>query len=1137
MYKIFTQKIFMSPGCNRISLYGRPEGLNLFDKNQTRIWLMRAMLSSFLLFFMLMQVGAKGLAQRITISQQETTLKALFGAINQQTGYSVFWSPRLVKGSQRVKADFHNAALEEVLKKSLAGLPLEYNIEDKTIIIKEKESTFINGLMSAFFNIDVRGKVVDEKGTPLAGAFVEVKGGRRVTTDEGGNFFLSAVDEQAVIVIAYVGYTSRELPARASMGNIVLTAALSELDEVVVQGYGETSRRKGTGNIAKLDGKTINNTPVNNPLIALGNRVAGLTMTQYSGVPGSSVSIQIRGRTRVDQTYGASESPLFIIDGVPMASGNDNLNLLGSAIAGNALGGLSPFSTLSPGDIESIEVLKDADATAIYGSRGASGVILITTKKGKAGPTSITARVGTGISKANIPQMLSTKDYLQMRREAFANDGKTMTVANAPDMMLWDTTRTTNLAKELLGGTASFTNAEASVSGGSEQIQYVARSSYARETNVYPKPMPNVRASFYGNITGKAFNNKLTFNFVGSFSQSNNKTTGTDLSTKLTLPPYYKLYNEDGSIAWNEGGLLISGMENPLAYTLEEYSAKTGNLNGNMLLTYKLLPGLLLKTSLGYNSIRTDELRNSPKSAKNPLVGNITNTSQFGNSIFESVIFEPHAEYKKTVGLSRITLLAGGSLQSQTRDGYNFTLKDYSSDALLGTMFGLTPTSFINANSLANEYKYAAVFGRATLDYNDTYIINFSGRRDGSSRFGPNYKYSTFGAVGTAWIFSNLEVLKNNKILSFGKLRASYGTTGNDQIGDYQYLPLYTSSSFSPTYKDSLAISPTSFFKPDLHWEMNKKLEVALDLGFFKDRILIGAAWYRNNSNDPLVQYPLPNATGFSTVTANLNDVVVQNKGLELTFSTQNLVGKNFGWNSSFNLTLPNNRLLKYPGLAQSSYATKYIIGRALDLIYIAESLGVDPTTGLYQVKDVNNSGKYEVSNTGDLQPRFDTEPSFYGGLQNDFRYQRFSLGFLLGFQKQYTRNWMMAVQSTSPVGNMYNVPTNALKRWQRDGQITDVQKYTTISQATNALVGQYAASSSDAIYNNLFYVRLRTVNLNYALPERITKSIGMKSAGIYFQGQNLFTFSPFSSVDPETVFISRLAPLRTYVFGLQISL
>ncbi|WP_166664948.1 SusC/RagA family TonB-linked outer membrane protein [Pedobacter metabolipauper] len=1097
---------------------------------------MRIKLTAFILFFTLLQVSAAGLAQRLTLTQKETTLKQLFNEINKQTGYNVFWSPKLVQSSLKVTAGFKDVALEEVLNQTLAGLPLTYVIEDKSVIIKKKEKTVWENIVDRFTADDKRGVVLDEKGMPLFGATVSIKGSKSgVRTNALGEFILPGVDENATLLITYIGYEPREISAKADLSAIRLSLSDSKLDEIQVIAYGSTSKRLTTGSQGVVDGKVIENSPVNNVMTAIANRIPGVIINQTSGVPGSAVTVQIRGRTRVDQQFGADESPLFIIDGVPMASGNSNLNILSSAISANSLSGISPFSTLNAGDIESITVLKDADATSIYGSRGASGVILITTKKGVAGDMTIAARINSGISKARLPELLSVSEYVAMRKEAFRNDNKEMTNANAYDLLLWDTTTTNNLAKDLIGGTAHFTTADASISGGSVQVQYLLRGNYSRETNVYPEPMPNTRGSAFTSLNGKTKNEKFSFTFTGSYTSSTNKSIGSDLASKLLLPPNYRLYNPDGSLSWNEGGIRTD--DNPLAVLQETYKAKTGNLNGNLMLGYKISQDLNFRTSIGYNTIRTNELRNSPKSAKNPMEAVPSNNSQFGNNNFESMIVEPQLDYTRRLGLGKLNVLVGGTFQTQSNDGYNFTLRDYSSDLLLGTLFGVTGTNFINPNSFNSQYKYAAAFGRISYNYDNKYLLNLTGRRDGSSRFGPNYSYSNFGAIGAGWVFSEEKFLKND-VISFGKIRASYGTSGNDKIGDYQYLALYGSSAFSPTYKDSLAISPLSLFKPDLHWEKSKKFEIAAELGFLKDRILVTAGWYRNDSSDPLVQYPLPTATGFSTVTANLSGIVVRNQGLELTISTTNIKKTDFDWSTNFNLTVPENKLHKYPGLEQSSYATRYIVGRSLNVVYIGNSLGVDPATGLYQAQDVNNSGKYEISNTGDLTPDFDSDPEFYGGIDNSIRYKNFGLSVFLSFNKQQTQNWMTALSQTKAVGDIGNVPRYVLNRWQNPNDITDVQKFTTIAQPSTSLVGQYAVFSSDAKYTNAFWVRMKNVVLSYNLPKPLIKQLNMRAVTVSIQAQNLFSFTPssFKTTDPESVFITRLAPLRTIIGSLQFN-
>lgn len=1081
-----------------------------------------------------MQVSASTKAQ-ITLSEKAVSLENVLRKLKEQTDYYFFYNEHDLRLAKPVSLSVKNATLESVLKIAFAGQPLSYDIDEKTVVIKEKKPSLLDNIIRSLSAIDVRGRVTGTNFTPLVGATISIPGRKPVITGTDGRFQILGIEEGTQLTVSYIGYVEKVIVVKSTVLTISLQASDSKLDEVQVMAYGTTSRRLSTGNITKISGETINNTPVSNPMLALISRVPGMIVTQNSGVPGSQVKFQIRGRTQVDATFGANESPLFVIDGVPMAGGGDNINMLQSAISNASIGGLSAFGTLSPGDIESIEILKDADATAIYGSRGASGVILITTKRGKSGAAVIDARLRSGISKAPDPHLLNTKEYLMMRREAFANDNKTMTNANAYDLLAWDTTRTQELWKELIGGTATYNEAQLGLSGGTPLSSYSLRGSYMRETNVYAKPQPNTRATVSTNLNGRLFDGKLKYNFNASYANSINKSNNSDLAGKIYLPPHIKLYNEDGSLAWNEGG--VRSVDNPLASLEERYTAKSNNLNGNLSLDYALTSDLHIRTAIGYNNIFSDELRTTPKSVLNPLDAVRVNNAQFGNRDAKSFTIDPTAEYKKGIGRGMLTVMAGGTVQRDNNQGYSFGLRDYVSDELLGSMIGISTTnSLINPASRDTEYKYAGIFGRATYNYQDTYILNISGRRDGSSRFGPNYKYASFGAVGGSWIFSNLAGLKGSKILTFGKVRASYGTAGNDKIGDYQYMSLYSTAPFSPVYRDSMALSPESFFKPDLHWEMTKKFEVAADLQFLNGRIDLSLAWYNHNTNDPLVQYPLPFITGFNVVAANLNDVVVQNRGLELMLNTVNIESKNFRWSTMLNLTLPNNRLKKYPGLEKTTYARQYVVGRSLDLVYVSKFDGVDPITGLYKVQDLNGTGRYEISNIGgDLAANFDSDPEYYGGFENSMRFKGFSLSAFFSFTKGYKRNWMSS--RTAPFGLPTNVPRLALNRWQYEGQLTDVQKFTTNSQVSGSLTGPGVIGSSDAGYTNALYVGFQTLNFGYQLPAEVLKMIGVKSAGLYIQAQNLANFAPFSGVDPNTLFHPGLRPLRTYVAGIQLSL
>jgi len=1088
-------------------------------------------------------------SQKITIKAHEEPLVNVLKELRRQSGLAYVANAQAINKATPVTINLNSTSLQDALKKIFDGQPLRYKVQDQLLFIEARPvaastpstetatGTPGNLRPNKEDQQPITGRVLDGDGRALSGATVKYQGGKKVAiTDAQGGFVLIDVPLGAEISVHYLGYDTQHLRVSQQHIRVTLTASSSVLDETQVIAYGKTSKRLNTGNVFTVSGEEISRSPVMNPMAALEGRVPGMIVSQSSGVPGSTVNLQIRGRTQVDPDLGAGESPLIIIDGIPLASGNEDLNNLLSAISGTGTHGLSPFATINPGDIESIDVLKDADATAIYGSRGASGVIIITTKRGKTDGLSIHVRAVTGFSKAQKPDLLTTPEYLMMRREAFANDGIEMTSSNAYDLLLWDTTRV-GLVDQLIGGRSAYSNIEGSISGGNELTRFNLGGSYFKESDVFPNITdlaPNKRTNGFINVSTTSANKRFIADFRGNYSFTHNQAPGADLSQYLTLPPHIKLFEADGSLAWNEGGRKT---DNPLAQLLRTYSAKTTNLIASALLGYKFMENLELKASVGYNRILTDELRNTPLTAQNPMDSRSA-MSQFGKTEYHSLIFEPQLHYQKSTTFGTFTGLLGGTWQAQRSDRMNFTIKDYPSDDFLGTLIGIPSSGFSNPSSSDNEYKYTAAFGRLSYNLHNKYLINLSGRRDGSSRFGPNFRFSNFGAIGGAWIFSNENFFTRfAELMSFGKLRASYGVTGNDKIGDYKYRDLYGSDPWGPTYDQQLALSPTSLFKPDLHWERNKKLEVAVELGFLKDRIIFGAAWYRNRSSDPLVQYALPYSTGFSSVTANLTGVVVQNKGLELTVNSKNIASSNFEWRTSFNLTLPSNKLIAYPGLENSTYAKKYVIGRPLDLVFASHFLGVDPTTGLYSVEDLNGSGKYEIVNiNGDLRSGFDSEPAFYGGLQNDFRYKDFALSFFFNFTKQWMQNWR-SLAGTSPVGGIRNMPRYVLNRWREVGDETDVQRFTTISSASNSLVGNYASSSSDAKWENIFFARLRTVELRYSLPGKWMNKVGVRQLNVMLQGQNLFTYSPFRGSDPQTIYTQKLAPLRTYVVGLQMNL
>ena len=1111
-----------------------------------RKWLLIMRITTLLLLITALHTHASMYSQNVTLSARDIPVDRLFHQLKQQTGYSFLWDEQLLPKTQKVSVNVKNALLSEALLQAFASLDLTYKVQGKLIYIVKSPVKNIAEWQAAFVPpiVTLRGRVVDSALRPLEGAAVQLKELKKgTTTNEKGEFVFTNVTEGSYTVeVLLVGYDKQTksvtVNAQAGISLFTMRVAVNNLDETVVQAYGITSKRLNTGNIEKVKGEDLNRSPVTNPLAALQGRVAGVQITQSSGVPGAGFKVQIRGRTQLDKFNSASDEPLYILDGIPLATGNSRVSRISSAISGFDAnnGGISPFNSINMADIESIEILKDADATAIYGSRGANGVVLITTKKAKSGATRFNLTAQAGGSKAPLPDLLSTKEYVAMRLEAFKNDNIVPNNSNAYDIKLWDTTRDNNLAKQLIGGTARFSTAQASLSGGSPNAQYLIGASYSRETDVYPGEMPNTRISSHFNINTRSNNQKFLAQFSGSFTSAVNKTVQTDLASKLNLPPNFLLYDSTGNLAWNEKNVIV---DNPLAQLLQKYTAKQDNLLANVQLSYRVLPNLVVRTSVGYNDVKVNEVAIQPIAAQNPTKVNPTGLSQFGNNNFKSWIVEPQIEYNLYKGKGKLDLLAGGTVQSQRNDGYNFTVRDYTTDEFLGSLTGVTGTSVSSTASNLNEYKYMAFFGRANYNYNNKYIVNFSGRRDGSSRFGPNYRFSNFGAVGGAWLFSSEDFMKSLPLLSFGKLRASYGITGNDKIGDYKYLDAYGSNAFSPTYQDSAALIPLGLFKPDLHWEKSVKLEFGLELGLLNDHIMISAAWYKNRTSDPLVVYPLPLTTGFSSVTANLNGVRIDNNGVELGINTVNIRNKKFEWITSLNLTFPKTKLVAYPGLAQSSYATQYVIGQPLNIVYVARYLGVDPKTGLGLVEDKDKSGGFSIAGDGSFM--LDTDPDFYGGLTNTFRYKGFTLDFLLQFTKQMGRSWLASLATQGfgqmSIGGMQNLPHVALDRWQKEGDEARYQKFTTTTTASNTLAGNYASYYSDLGYMNASYLRLKNISLSYMIPSAITSKVKLSSVRVFLQAQNLLTFTPFKSTDPESAFLNRVPPLRTLTAGFQLTL
>lgn len=1081
----------------------------------------------FLLVLLLLATAYTSGAQGITLTVKNAPFETVVKQIGVQAGLEPVYVHETIQKGKPVTITLKNTPLKKALRLVFEGQPLRYTLEEGHLLISAGEDAAPGDTL-----IDTRGRVMDEKGAPLMGATVSVKGEQKATgTDREGAFLLRGVDKDAVLVISSVGYHTREIALEGRpFIQVQLMIAVSALDETLVIAYGTTTKRLSTGNVTKVSSKEIEKQPVSNVLAAIEGRVPGMIVTQTSGVPGSAFKIEVRGRSALDLNLSKND-PLILIDGLPFEAGNIPTNLLMSA-ANNPVaaseGGLSALNNISPDDIESVEVLKDADATAIYGSRGANGVILITTKKGKGGKTKLTMNLYSSISRApSYYTLMNTNQYVQMRKEALANDSILPDVTNAPDLVLWDTNRYTDFRKLLIGNTAHATDANVKVSGGNSLTSFLLGGNFHKETTVFPGNFNDKRTSVNLYLNHSSPDKKLELTLSTLFSNDDNHLLSLDVSRYLQLPPNLLLYDSTGALAWEEKGVSFASLNavNPLAQLNQKYHSVNQNLSSSFNVRYELVKGLNVKLTAGYNLFTTDESSVQPKASLAPSAADLPSSS-FANSRTGNWIAEPQLTYVHNFSKGKLDVLLGSSFQEKTFKGNTVLGSNYSSDLLLGS---IAAAGDIRSDNVYNQYRYQAVFARVGYNYDTKYLLNLSGRRDGSSRFGPGKQFSNFGAAGAGWIFSNERFISRHlNFLSFGKIRASIGVTGNDQIGDYKFYDLWKST--TNTYQGTPGMFPTGLFNPDYNWEKNVKQEAAVDLGFFHDRISLSASYYRHRSSNQLINYNLPVQGGFTTVVRNL-PALVQNTGVELVINTQNIRSENFRWNTSFTITLPQNKLLKFPGLASSPYATSLIIGEPLTVINRLKYLGVDPDTGVYQFEDLNKDGKlssldYQVLENGD--------PKFYGGLQNEVSFKDFQLNFFFQFVKQLGTNYLSNLYSPIP-GTAYNQPTYVLNRWQKQGDMADVQMYSSqLSSAAN--LASVRLPVSNAIYGDASFIRLKTLSLSYDLPKRWLRKMKAEQSKLYLAAQNLFTITNYMGADPENQRFFQVPPLRTVAAGIQLT-
>lgn len=1124
-----------------------------------KIWLMMR-LTTVILIATLMQVSAIGLAQKINLTKVNVPLREVVRDLSRQTGYDFVATDALLKTASGVTINVKDADLFKVLEQIFENQHITYVIDGKTVTLKPKERSFVQNLVDRFQQITVWGRVADENGVLLPGATVKYMD--KVTrTDLRGEFILRNVEPNTVLEISYLGYETKKLKARENLGTIFLKISDSKLDEVQVIAYGQTTKRLSVGSVSTVTAKDIEKQPISNILDALQGQVPGLSVTTTGGVPGSRTLTQIRGQNNIASTPGnvlnMYDQPLIIVDGVHMPL--QNKALIGSSFAtggGNDFWrnqtGLSSMNGINPLDVESVSILKDADATSIYGSQGSNGVILITTKKGKAGKDALSLALNQGFTNATgtVP-MMNTEQYLAMRREALSNSKVTATPGNDPDLLLFDQNKNTDWMKEFFGGTAYRTDLHFSLGGGSVSDNYLINGGYTRTTYNYPGDMADKRYNLHTSYTHRSLDQrfKLSFGTDYAYNVNNNSGEPNGLLAFTLAPNYPDLIDASGKPVWSYKGLNLNNAQgNPLAtYLYKSAINATHSLNSYLNVSYDILPSLTLGITAGY--ARADEDFNSkvPILGQDPAFGPVGNVSLLSRNT-DNININPQLNYTKGIGKGLLTVLVGGTYKRNYSKGLSTNAFGFTSDAMLDYIGAGTSTYSSND---ASYYKYIDVFSRINYSWDNKYILNVTANRDGSSNFGARKRFGNFGSAGLAWIVSEENWLKDKlSFLSFLKVAANLGTAGSDGVGPYLYQPNWRVSNSTP-YQTFTGYTPSNPLNPEYAWASNTKFNEQLDLGFFKDRLLVNFAIYQNRSKNQLVGYLSAIQTGFSSITRNA-PYTVNNSGWELSISSTNIAAKDFRWSTILNMSHNNNKLAKFDDIASSAYASSYVVGKPLNVLQLMPFEGVNPQTGLFQFRKAdgtitsspnNYSGFNNVG--GDRTLLLDLNPKLQGGLGNTFTYKNLSLYLFFQYSVQKGNNYLYNIYSNGvtflPGRPLVNMPAAILgKQWQKPGDEATLQRFVdgfNGSDGYMAIGPANAFSNSTGAYSDASYIRLKTASLNYALPQTWARKAFLKNCSFYVNAQNLFTITGYKLGDPETRSLFAIPPQKTVVFGINASL
>lgn len=1105
----------------------------------------------FFVFFMIipaLQISAKGISQTITYSAKNVAIEKVFNEIKKQSGYVFFYSYSNLKEAKPVSIELNNSDINKALITLFKDQPFQYMVDGKLIVVKpivpnNPTATSLLNAEAPLVQIDISGKVLDDTGNPLIGATIKVKGFNKATqTDASGSFILKGLNEGDLVDISYIGFQT--ITIRISKSSKLFTIDLkkleSKLDDVVVIGYGSVKRADLTGSVSSIKSEDI----VKNVDVSLNNavqgRLSGVQVITTDGAPGAESSLSIRGGSSIS----ASNEPLYVIDGFPQFGGS-NLNI-------------------NPGDIESIEVLKDASATAIYGSRGANGVVIITTKKAGTNKFSINydSYLGNQSIVKKLP-VLSPMQYAQTQHYILSSPSGSNTdqvYAN------WPTYKDSASVdwQDLIYNSSTLQNHNLSFSGGTKDLKLSGSLSYTGQDGI---AVGTNYERYSGRINGLATLNSfitsgtnIYLSYSNTIGPSLNGETGIAYAILQARPIVPNGNLESLLDQALIGDLGTNNVNNPLTeLTRPKLNNNSFVANFNTYLQFAILKGLTLKLSLGS---KFQQNKNSQFYPSNTAPGRTANGSaRISNDDITDWLNENTLTYNKEFNANNVlNLLAGFTIQDNvlnntTVRATNFSIQNLGYDNLaLGA--GLIPPTSNYINQGLESF-----LGRMNYSFKKRYLFTASIRSDGSSKFQED-KWSIFPSTAFAWKISDENFMEKVTFISTLKLRTSWGKTGNQSIAPYSTYTKF--QAYNPIINEQLnvGLAPLQLGNKSLKWETTIQSDLGIDLGLFKDRIVFTVDAYLKKSKDLLLNSPISLYSGYTTVFRNIGDIEV--KGLEIDIKTINTTGA-LKWSSSFNIALNRSKVIALND--NQTFFTTGILGRRVlgqYLVKVGEPLGEMygyKQIGFFKTQEelVNGaqisgassigSRKYEdISgpkgvpdgkiDQNDLTAIGNGNPLFFGGLSNDITYKNFDLSVL--FTYSYGNKLINSLKSVLSRPQAYRSGLETIMNaWSPENLNGTEARWGT----TNT---EYDINSSYQVEDGSF-LKLKNILLGYNFPKKMLQKASIKKLRVYFGAANLWVLTDYSGYDPEvSYFNSIITPgadmgaypkARTFTFGINLGL